>query len=66
VTGIEAAVLQSLPALALDKSEPSSFKISCTLSIPNYNQQDATFLIYLFLQTLYMFQAFLAPIIRST
>ena len=34
--------------------------------IPNYNQQDATFLIYLFLQTLYVFQAVPPPIIRST
>jgi hypothetical protein len=34
--------------------------------IPNYNQQDATFLIYLFLQTLYIFQAVPPPIIRNT
>jgi hypothetical protein len=34
--------------------------------IPNYSQQDATFFIYLFLQTLYMFQAVPPPIIRST
>ena len=34
--------------------------------IPNYSQPDATFLIYLFLQTLYMFQAVPPPIIRST
>jgi len=35
--------------------------------ITNYSQQDATFLeIYLFLQTLYMFQAVPPPIIRST
>jgi len=33
---------------------------------PNYSQQDATLLIYLFLQTLYMFQAVAPPIIRST
>ena len=34
--------------------------------IPNYNQQEATFLDLLFLQTLYMFQAVPPPIIRST
>jgi len=34
--------------------------------IPNYIQQDAKFFIYLFLQTLYMFQAVPPPIIRST
>ena len=34
--------------------------------IPNYNQQDAKFLIHLFLQTLCMFQEFPPPIIRST
>jgi len=35
--------------------------------IPNYSQQEATFfLIYLFLQTLFMFQAVPPPIIRST
>jgi len=36
--------------------------------IPNYNQQDATFLdlFILFLQTLYMFQVVPPPIIRST
>jgi len=44
----------------------SEFKTAYDL-IPNYNQQDATFsLIYLFLQTLYMFQAVPPPIIRST
>ena len=35
-------------------------------TVPNYNQQDATFLIYLFLQPLYMFQVVTTPIIRST
>jgi hypothetical protein len=34
--------------------------------IPNYSQQDATFLICLFLQKLYMFQAVPPPILRST
>jgi hypothetical protein len=35
--------------------------------ITNYSQQDVTLLdIYLFLQTLYMFQAVPPPIIRST
>ena len=33
---------------------------------PNYYQQDATILIYLFPQTLYMFQAVPPPIIRNT
>jgi len=32
--------------------------------IPNYSQQDATFT-YIFLKTLYMFQAVPTPIIRS-
>ena len=35
-------------------------------TIPNYSQQDAKFLIYLFLQALYMFQAVPPPIIRNT
>jgi len=37
--------------------------------IPNYSQQDATFpylFIYLFLQTLHIYQAVSPPIIRST
>jgi len=34
--------------------------------IPNYSQQGATSLNYLFLQTLYMFQPVPPPIIRST
>ena len=34
--------------------------------IPNYSQQYATLFIYLFLQTLYMFQAVPPPIIMST
>ena len=34
--------------------------------IPNYNQQMQRFLIYLFLQNLYMFQAVPPLIIRNT
>jgi len=34
--------------------------------IPSYSQRDAIFIVYLFLQTLYMFQAVPPPIIRST
>ena len=48
-------------ALVLEK-----FKFFCLLPIPNYNQQMQSFLIYLFVQTLYMFQAVPPPIIRST
>jgi hypothetical protein len=39
--------------------------VHCNI-IPNFSQQDATFLIYLFLQTLYMFQAVSPHINRST
>ena len=43
------------------------FVCPCILNVViNYNQQDATALIYLFLQTLYMSQAIPPPIIRST
>jgi hypothetical protein len=41
-------------------------RINLMIPIPNYSQQDATFLIYLFLQTLYTFQAVSPPINRST
>jgi len=45
------------------------FNKTMYITFPNYNQQDAMFLylfIYLFLQTLYMFQAVPPPKISST